>query len=111
MACMSDFDDEDFTDTDVALDEGSDIKFDCNTGKSGNPQSDPDTDMCTHAGKKVIDNHVGDENNPDEDICCADVHAVFTGRQDNIDCARYVVPQCLLEWPCRRDRDVRLFYQ
>ena len=49
VACMSDFD-EDFTDTDVDSDAGSDMKFDCNTGKSGKPQSDPDADICTHAG-------------------------------------------------------------
>ena len=59
------------------------MKVDCNTRKSELPQSYPDTDLCTHAG---------DENNPDEDI----------------DCASYVVPQCLLEWPCRRDRDARI---
>ena len=102
---MSDFDDEDFTDTDVDSDAGSDMKFDCNTGKSGNPQSDPDTDMCTHAGKEVIVNHAGDKNNPDEDVCCADIPAVHWA-SGYIDCARYVVPQCLLEWPCRRDGDV-----
>ena len=49
---MSDFDDEDFTDTDVDSDAGSDMKVDCTTGNSGNPQSDPDTDICTHAGKR-----------------------------------------------------------
>ena len=72
VACMSNFDDEDFTDTDVDSDAGSDMKVDCTIGKSGNPQSDPDTDIYTHASKKKI------------------------------------VPQCLLEWPCRRDGDVRV---
>ena len=52
VACMSDFDDEDFTDTDVDSDAGSDVKFDCSTRKPENPRSDPDTDICTHAGKK-----------------------------------------------------------
>ena len=69
VACMSDFDDEDFTDTDVASNTDSVVKVDCNTRKSEIPQSYPDTDMCTHAGKK-------DENNPDEDIGCANVPAV-----------------------------------
>ena len=77
VACMSDFDDEDFTDTNVDSDAGSDMKFDCNTGKSGKPHSDPDTDMCTHSGKKVIVNHAGDKNNLDEDVCCADIPAVY----------------------------------
>ena len=72
VACMSDFDDEDFTDTDVDSDDGSDMKVDSLTGNSGNPQSDPDTDICTHAGKKEL------------------------------------VPQCLLEWPSRREGDVRV---
>ena len=72
LACMSDFDYEDFTDTDVDSDTGSDMKVDCTTGNSGNPQSDPDTDICTHAGKKEI------------------------------------VRKCLLEWPCRRDGDIRV---
>ena len=40
VACMSDFDDEDFTDVDS--DDGSDMKVDSITGNSGNPQSDPD---------------------------------------------------------------------
>ena len=71
VACMGDFDDEDFTDTDVDSDDGSDMKVDSITGNSGNPQSDPDTDICTHAGKKEL------------------------------------VPQCLLEWPSRREGDVR----
>ena len=102
---MSDFDDEDFTDTDVDSDAGSDMRFDCNTGKSRNPKSDPDTDMCTHAGKKEIVIHAGDKNNPDEDVCCADIPAVHWA-SGYIDCARYVVPQWLLEWPCRRDGDV-----
>ena len=107
VACMSDFDDEYFTDTDVALDAGSVMKVDCNTRKSENPQSYPDTDMCTHAGKKVIDNHAGDENNPDEDLCCVNVFVVHWA-SGYMDCASYVVPQCLLEWPCRRDRDARV---
>ena len=107
VACMSDFDDEDFTDTDVDSDAGSDMNFDCNTGKSGNPQTDPDTDVCTHASKTVIVNHAGDKNNPDEDVCCADIPAVHWA-SGYIDCARYVVPQCLLEWPCRRDGDIRV---
>ena len=107
VACMSDFDDEDFTDMDVDSDAGSDMKFDCNTGKSGNPQSDPDTDICTHAGKKEIVNHTGDKNTPEEDVCCADIPAV-NWASGYIDCARYLVQQCLLEWPCRRDGDVRV---
>ena len=57
--------------------------------------------------KKAIDNHAGDKNNPDEDVCCADISAVHWA-SGNIDCARYVVLQCLLEWPCRRDGDVRV---
>ena len=48
------------------------MKVDSITGNSGNPQSDPDTDICTHAGKKEL------------------------------------VPQCLLEWPSRREGDVRV---
>ena len=100
VACMSDFDDEDFTDMDVDSDAVSDMKFDCNTGKSGNPQSDPDTDRCTHAGKKEIVNHAGDMYNPEEDVCCANIPAV-NWVSGYIDCARYLVPQCLLEWPCR----------
>ena len=71
VACMRDFDDEDFTDSDVDSDDGSDMKVDSITGNSGNPQSDPDTDICTHASKKEL------------------------------------VPQCLLEWPSRREGDVR----
>ena len=107
VACMSDFDDEDFTDTDVDSDAVSDMKFDCNTWKSGNPQSDPDTDMCTHAGKKEIVNHAGDTYSPEDDVCCADIPAV-NWASGYIDCARYLVPQCLLEWPCRRDGDVHV---
>ena len=72
VACMSDFDDEDFTDTDVDSEDGSDMKVDNITGNSGNPQSDPDTDIYTHAGKKEI------------------------------------VPQCLLEWPSRREGDIHV---
>ena len=67
VACMSDFDDEDFTDTDVDSDAGSDMKFYCSTGKSENPRSDPDTDIYTYAGKKEIVNHRGDKNTPEED--------------------------------------------
>ena len=107
MACMSDFDDEDFTDTDVASKADSVMKVDCNTRKSEKPQSYPNTDMCTHAGEKVIDNHAGDENNPDEDLSCANAPAVHWA-SGYMDCASYVVPQCLLEWPCRRDRDARV---
>ena len=107
VASMSDFDDEDFTDTDVASNADSVVKVDCNTRKSEIPQLYPDTDMCTHAGKKVIDNHAGDENNPDEDIGCANVPAVHWA-SGYMDYASYVVPQCLLEWPCRRDRDARV---
>ena len=72
VACMSDFDDEDFTDMDVDSDDGSDMRVDGITGNSGNPQSDPDTDICTHAGNTEI------------------------------------VPQCLLEWPSRREGDIRV---
>ena len=107
VACMSDFDYEDFTDPDVASDTGSVMKVDCNTRKSEKPQSYPDTDMCTHAGKKVIDNHAGDENNPDEDLCCANSPAMHWA-SGYMDCASYVVPQCLLEWPYKRDRDARV---
>ena len=91
----------------IASDADSVMKVDCNTRKSENTQSYPDTDMCTHTGKKVIDNHAGDENNPDEDLCCANVPAVHWA-SGYMDCASYVVPQCLLEWPCRRDRDARV---
>ena len=76
VACMSDFDDEDFTDTDVASSADSVMKVDCNTRKFEIPQSYPDTDMCTQAGKIVIDNHTGDGNNPDEDIGCANAPAI-----------------------------------
>ena len=107
VACMSDFDDEDFTDMDVDSDAVSDMKFDYDTGKSGNPQSDPNTDMCTHAGKKEIVNHAGDKYNPEEDVCCANIPAV-NWASGYIDCARYLVPQCLLKWPCRRDGDVHV---
>ena len=41
VACMSDFDDEDFTDTDVDSDAGSDMKFDCNTEKPKIPDQTP----------------------------------------------------------------------
>ena len=40
--------------TDVDSDDGSDMKVDSSTGNSGIPQSDPDTDICTHAGKKEL---------------------------------------------------------
>ena len=40
VACMSDFDDEDFNDMDVDSDAGSDMEFECNTWKSENPLSD-----------------------------------------------------------------------
>ena len=45
VACMSDFDDEDFIDTDVDSDAGYDMKFERNTWKSENPRSDPGTDI------------------------------------------------------------------
>ena len=67
VACMSDFDDEDFTDMDVDSDAGSDMKFDCSIGKRENPRSDPDMDICTHAGKKESVNHRGNKNTPEED--------------------------------------------
>ena len=89
VACMSDFDDEDSTDTDVDSDAGSNMKFDCNTGKSENPRSDPDTDICTDAGKKEIVNHRGDKNTPEEDVCCTDIRTV-NWASGYIDCARYV---------------------
>ena len=68
VACMNDFDDEDFNDTDVDSDAGSDMKFECNTWKSENLRSDPDTDICTQAGKKEIVNYRGDKNTPEEDV-------------------------------------------
>ena len=95
VACMSDFDDEAFTDPDVASDAGSVMKVDCNTRKSENPQSYPETDMCTHAGEMVIDNHAGDENNLDEVLCCANFPAIHWA-SGYMDCASYVFPQCLL---------------
>ena len=107
VACMSDFDDEDFTDPDITSNAGSVMKVECNTRKSENPQLYPDMDMCTHAGKKVIDNHAGDENNLDEDLCCANFPAIHWA-SGYMDCASYVVPQCLLEWPYKRDRDARV---
>ena len=104
---MSDFDDEDFADTDVDSDAGSDMRLDCNTGKSGNPQSEPDTDMCTQAGEKINVIQAGDTNNPDEDVCCADIPTIHWA-SGYIYWARYVVPQWLLEWLCRRDGDVHV---
>ena len=67
----------------------------------------PDTDICTQAGKKEIVNDRGDKNTPEEDVCCTDIPSV-NWASGYIDCARYLVPQCLLEWPCRRDVDVRV---
>ena len=61
--------DEDFTDTDVNSDTGSDMKFDCSTRKPENPRTDADTDICTHAGKKENVNHRGVKNTPEEDAC------------------------------------------
>ena len=59
------------------------------------------------AGKKVIDNHAGNENNPDEDSGCANAPAVHWA-SGYMDCASYVVPQCMLEGPSRRSRDARV---
>ena len=98
VACMSDFDDEDFTDTDVDSDAVSDMKFDCNTGKSGNPQSDPDVDMCTHAGKKEIVNHAGNKYNPEEDYAVP-TSPLLTGRQDIL-----IVPDILFHNVCYSGR-------
>ena len=92
VACMSDFDDEDFNATDVDSDTGSNMKFECNTWKSVNPQSDPDTDSCTQAGKKEIVIYRGDKNTPEEDVCCTDIPSV-NWASGYIDCARYLVPQ------------------
>ena len=108
VACTSDFDDKDFADTDVASSADSVMKIDCNTWKSEIPQSYPDTDMCTQAGKIVIDkNHAGNENNPDEDSGCANAPAVHWA-SGYMDCASYVVPECMLEGPSRRSRDARV---
>ena len=107
VACMSDFDDEDFNDMDVDSDAGSDMKFECNIWKSENPRSYPDMDICTQAGKKEIVNYRGDKNTPEEDVCCTNIPSV-NWASGYIDCARYLVPQCLLERPCQRDVDVRV---
>ena len=60
---------------------GSDMKFDCNTGKSGNPRSDPDMDMCTHAGKKEIVNNAGDRIIRKR-MSAVPTSPLLTGRQD-----------------------------
>ena len=85
-ACMSDCDDEDFTDTDVASSVDSVMKIDCNTWKSEIHQSCPDADMCMQDGEIVIDNHAGNENNPDEDSGCPGAPAVHWA-SGYMDCA------------------------
>ena len=91
---MSDFDDEDFTDTDVASDAGSDMKFNCNTGKSGNPQSDPDTDICTHARKRqlIITQGIGIIRMR---MSAVPTSPLFTGRQEIL-----IVPDMLFYNVC-----------
>ena len=93
---MSDFDDEDFIDTDVDSDAGSGMKFEWNTWKSENPISDPDTDIRTQAGTKEIVCYRENKNIPEEDVCCTDIRSVYWAT-DFIDSARYLVPLCLLE--------------
>ena len=106
VACMSDFDDEDFNDTDVDSDAGSDMEFEWNTWKSEHFLSYPVTDIRTQAGATEIVCYREDKNIPEEDVCCTDTPSVnwATGY---IDSARYIVPLCLLERPCQRDVDVR----
>ena len=52
-------------------------------------------------------NYRGDKNTPEEVVCCTDFSSVNLA-SGLIDCARYLVPQCLLERLCRRDVDVRV---
>ena len=112
VACMSDFDDEDFNDTDFDSDVGSGMVIEWNTRddvhrwESENPLPDLDTDFPTQDGTKEVVCYRDDRNIPEEDVCCTDIHSVncVTGY---IGSARYIVPLCLLERPCQRDVDVR----
>ena len=60
VACMSDFDDEDFNDTGFDLDVGSGMEFEWNTRddtytwESENSLPDPDTDFPAEPAKEVV---------------------------------------------------------
>ena len=94
VACMSDFDDKDFIDTVVDSDAGSGMKFERNTWKSENPRSDPDTDICTQAGKKEIVNYRGIRILRKR-MSAVPTSPLLTGRQDIL-----IVPDILFHNVC-----------
>ena len=103
VACMSDFDDEDFNDMGFDSDAGSGMECEWNTE---NPLPDPDTDIRAQDGAKEVVCHSENKKIPEEDVCCTDIRSVNCATE-YIDSARYLVPLCLLERPCQRDVDVR----
>ena len=111
VACMSDFDDEDFNDTGFDSDVGSGIEFEWNTRddaytwESENSLPDPDTGFPAEPAKEVVC-YRDNMKIPEEDACCTGIRSVNCVTR-YIDSARYLVRLCLLGRPCRREVDVR----
>ena len=110
VACMSDFDDEDFNDTGFDSDVGSSMEFEWNTlidayaWESENSLPDPDTGFPAESAKEVV--CYRDMKIPEEDACCTGIRSVNHATR-YIDSARCLVRLCLLGRPCQRDLDVR----